>query len=127
MDPFRLTAPEPDLLRFGPKCCQECFHHHWLRDFVQRKSMEVGECEFCGENDVPLIHVGILYPQFINLLSMYEPVNQQVASKEFLTSKSLAIPLRAHGELIHYFCLPVRLKLTTSGGQENKFKKERLA
>ena len=75
MDPFRLTPPEPDLLRFGPKCCQECFHHHWLRDFVQRKSVGVGECEFCGENDVPLIHVGILYPQFINLLSMYEPVN----------------------------------------------------
>src|SRR6266404_5580807 len=75
MDSFQLTPPEPDLLCYGPKCCKECFDHQWLRDYIRRKSEEVGECEFCGESEVPLLHVGVLYPAFINLLSMYEPVN----------------------------------------------------
>jgi len=75
MDPFLLTPPEPDTSRYGPKCCKECFQHPWLRDFVQRKSLEVGECEFCEESGSPLINVGVLYPQFINLLSLYEPVS----------------------------------------------------
>lgn len=75
MDPFQLTPPEPDLLRYGPKCCEECFEYPWLRDYIKRKSKEVGECEFCGETDVPLLDVGVLFPVFGNLLSMYEPVS----------------------------------------------------
>ena len=72
---FELTPPEPDLLRYGAKCCRECFAHDWLREFVDRKSRESGKCEFCANEDVPLLEVGVVYPSFTTLLSMYELVS----------------------------------------------------
>jgi hypothetical protein len=75
-DDFILTPPDPaGISRYGMLCCPECFKDEWVRAFIEQESRRTGTCEFCEANDVPLLEVSILTKPFLNLTSMYSPVN----------------------------------------------------
>ena len=52
-------------------CCPNCFDHKWLKQHTAETSKNTGQCECCGEENVPVIEAGDLSGLFHNLLSMY--------------------------------------------------------
>lgn len=52
-------------------CCPNCFGHPWLKQHIVEISSCSGQCDYCGEDDVPLVEVDALADLFHNLLSMY--------------------------------------------------------
>jgi RES domain-containing protein len=71
---FILTPPPIGPRRYGPLCCQDCFEYEWIREYVENKSQQRGECDFCESTDVPVVEVSVLSGPFLNLTSMYSPV-----------------------------------------------------
>lgn len=74
-DAFVLTPPPLGPRRHGPRCCRECFDHEWIRGFVERKSRQMGQCDFCESEGVPVVEVSVLSDPFLNLTSMYSRVD----------------------------------------------------
>jgi hypothetical protein len=60
-------------------CCPECFVHKTLRSIVEDESDDEGECDFCGSENVPLVHVSVLYDALHNAVRMYRPAEAGVA------------------------------------------------
>jgi hypothetical protein len=47
-----------------------------LRSIVEDESGDEGECDFCGSENVPLVHVSALYDAFHNVVRMYHPADE---------------------------------------------------
>lgn len=54
------------------RCCGNCFGDLFLSNFIDNKSEIVGECEFCGSNDIKVIAPQELLDHFEPLLELYE-------------------------------------------------------
>ena len=59
----------------GKKCCNQCFQHPWLREYIEGASTETGVCQYCGSPDGKLIEVSKLSDYFENVLTMFSPSN----------------------------------------------------
>jgi len=54
-------------------CCANCFSHHTLLAIIDDESDVEGQCDFCGSEAAPLLHVSALYDAFHNAVRMYHP------------------------------------------------------
>ena len=53
------------------QCCPNCFSHDWLKQRISEMSKQTAQCDYCGEEDVPVVEVDELSGYFHNLLAMY--------------------------------------------------------
>ena len=59
-------------IRLNARCCVSCFHHSFVRDFIQAESHETGKCDYCGSHPRRLIEIRALAQYFHNLTNMYD-------------------------------------------------------
>lgn len=53
------------------KCCSECFSSEYLRTIIQTNASEIGNCNFCGTNNIRLYDPRELLLFFRNLFDLY--------------------------------------------------------
>lgn len=56
-------------------CCPNCFAYPTLLSIIEDESRDEGQCDFCGSEAVPLIHVSALYEAFHNAVRIYHPAD----------------------------------------------------
>jgi len=96
MDTFALLpSPVDNTPRYGELCCVECFEDRWLRQQITNRSREMGRCEFCETEGIPVIEVSYLTSYFLNMTEMYSRVSSDN------TIMALVDPVDA-GEFLHY-------------------------
>lgn len=58
-------------------CCEECFSNEAIRKFIQENSSTMGECEYCGSSNTPLISLRTLGKHMCSCLEKaYEHVDE---------------------------------------------------
>lgn len=53
-------------------CCSNCFGDNGLKSHIEFLSQEVGDCNYCGSTNVPLVTPSSLEDKFAALLNTYE-------------------------------------------------------
>ena len=56
-------------------CCPNCFANDTARSFIQENG-ELGECEFCESEEVPVVEAGDLEHLFEEVLELYVPAQE---------------------------------------------------
>ncbi|NOR46010.1 MAG: RES domain-containing protein [Candidatus Delongbacteria bacterium] len=53
-------------------CCSNCFNDNFLKEHIELKSTQNGDCSFCGSKDVKVINPEHLYDLFIPVFDLYK-------------------------------------------------------